>query len=62
MQTEFAGSPEHVKLTVPFNVLEGTTTTVARAVDPCAVPALKEFTCASVVGEMKNALKPGASG
>jgi hypothetical protein len=62
VQTEFAGRPEHAKVTVPFRVLVGVTITVARAVEPCAVPALKEFTWARVVGEMKAAVKEAASG
>jgi hypothetical protein len=53
VQTELAGRPEQAKLTVPFRVLEGTTMTFASAVEPCAVPALKELTGAKVVGEMK---------
>ena len=53
VQTEFAGSPEHAKVTVPLSVFVGTTVTVASAVEPCAVPALNEFTGARVVGEMK---------
>src|ERR1700734_793585 len=53
VQTEFAGKPEHAKVTAPFSVFVGTTVTVASAVDPCAVPALKALTGARVVGEIK---------
>jgi hypothetical protein len=62
VHTEFAGNPEHANETVPFRVLVGVTITVASAVDPCAVPALKELTGARVVGEIKAAAKPAASG
>ena len=58
VHTEFAGRPEQAKLTVPFRVLLGVTTTVASAVEPCAVPKLNELTCAWVVGEMKAARNP----
>jgi hypothetical protein len=53
VQTEFAGKPEQAKVTAPFSVLVGTTVTLASAVDPCAVPTLKEPTGARVVGEIK---------
>jgi len=62
VQTELAGRPEHVKVTVPLSVLDGTTMTVANAVEPWAVPALKAATGARVVGEMKKEVKVGASG
>ena len=42
VQTELKGRPEHAKVTVPLSVLDGTTVTVANAVDPWAVPALSE--------------------
>jgi hypothetical protein len=62
VQTEFAGRPEHAKVTVPLRVFDGMTVTVASAVEPCAVPALRELTGASVAGEMKKALKAATSG
>ena len=62
VQTELAGRPEQAKVTVPLRVFDGTTMTVASAVEPWAVPALNEPTGARVVGEMKEAVKVAASG